>query len=68
MIMYCSLGCNTTALNNEAALDSRYLSGWLVASNKAGTASLGNRKMTSVWAETDARKSPTAGTVGSFHH
>lgn len=68
MIMYCSLGYNTTVLNNEAALDSRYLSGWLVASNKAGIASLGNKKMISVWEETDARKYPTAGTIGSFHH
>ena len=53
MIMYCSLGYNTTALNNEAALDSRYLSSRLVASNKAGIASLGNKKMISVWEETD---------------
>lgn len=68
MIMYCSLGYNTTALNNEAALDSRYLSSRLVASNKAGIASLGNKKMISVWEETDARKYPTAGTTGSFHH
>lgn len=48
-----------TALNNEAALDSQHLSGqWLVASDKAGATSLGNKKVISTRQETDAGQYP----------